>query len=442
MSNMSEIAMSQNPLPSPIDVSQPFKITLAERMSRLPAYLFAKINSALYQKRRAGEDVIDLGMGNPSEPPHDSVIDKLIEAARDPRNHGYSQSIGILNLRREVAGKYLRRHGVRLDPEKEVVVCLGSKEGFSHMCLALMGPGDTAIVPAPYFPAHVYAVALASGNCITLDVADSDKFLSNVAYTCQHLHPRPKLLIVNYPHNPSGATVDPQFFVEVVKLAKRYGFMVISDSAYADVAFDGYVPPSFLSAPGASEVGVEFTTMSKGYNMAGWRVGYACGNAEMVKALATIKAYYDYGMFQAVQIAAIMALRNTEAAVESQAKLYQRRRDVLVEGLRRIGWTVTPPRAGMFVWAKIPEQYLKNMDTLQFAMKLLEEGGVAVSPGTGFGPAGEGYLRMALVENENRLRQAVRQMGRCLLGNEAKPAPSEATKVEAASPPTSQPATN
>jgi alanine-synthesizing transaminase len=399
---------------SPAGSSEPFKITLADRMSRLPAYLFARINSALLQRRRAGEDMIDLGMGNPSEPPHELVIEKLIEAARNPVNHGYSQSIGILNLRREVAGKYLRRHGVRLDPEKEVVVCLGSKEGFSHMCLALMGPGDTAIVPAPYFPAHVYAVALASGNCITLEVADSEKFLSNVAYTCQHLHPRPKLLIVNYPHNPSGVTVDPEFFVDVVKLAKRYGLMVISDSAYADVAFDGYVPPSFLSAPGAIDVGVEFTTMSKGYNMAGWRVGYACGNQEMLKALATIKAYYDYGMFQAIQIAAIMALRNTEANVEAQAKLYERRRDVMVEGLRRIGWTVTPPRAGMFVWAKIPEQYLRNMDTLGFAMKLLDEAQVAVSPGTGFGPAGEGYLRLALVENENRLRQAVRNIGRCL----------------------------
>jgi alanine-synthesizing transaminase len=403
---------------------EPFKISLADRMSRLPQYLFARINTVLYQKRRAGEDVIDLGMGNPSEPPHESVIEKLIEAARNPVNHGYSQSIGILNLRREVASKYHRKHGVRLDPEKEIVVCLGSKEGFSHMCLALMGPGDTAIVPAPYFPAHVYAVALASGNCITLEVADSEKFLSNIAYTCQHLHPRPKLLIVNYPHNPSGVTIEPEFFVDVVKLAKRYGFMVISDSAYADVAFDGYQPPSFLAAPGAKDVGVEFTTMSKGYNMAGWRVGFASGNADMVKALATIKAYYDYGMFQAIQIAAIMALRNTEAAVESQAKLYQKRRDVLVDGLRRIGWTITPPRAGMFVWAKIPDQYLKTMDTMQFAMKLLEEGAVAVSPGVGFGPAGEGYLRMALVENENRLRQAVRQIGRCL-GHESKPAPAE-----------------
>jgi alanine-synthesizing transaminase len=407
---------------------EPFKVRLADRMHRLPPYLFARINATLHKKRRAGDDVIDLGMGNPAEPPQDLVIEKLCEAARDARNHGYSQSIGILNLRREVAGKYFRKYGVRLDPEREVVVCLGSKEGFSHLCLALMGPGDTAIVPAPFFPAHVYAVALAAGNTITLEVANSEKFLSNVAYTCQHLYPKPKLLIVNYPHNPSSVTVEPEFFVDVVKLARRYGFMVIHDAAYADVAFDGYVPPSFLAAPGASDVGVEFTTMSKGYNMAGWRVGFAAGNAEMLKALATIKAYYDYGMFQAIQIAAIMALRHTEAAVEAQSKIYQRRRDVLVDGLRRLGWTITPPRAGMFVWAQVPPKYLEGRDTLQFAVDLLEEADVAVSPGTGFGPAGEGYLRMALVENENRLRQAVRQIGR-FLGGEKKE-----TDVGAAAP--------
>jgi alanine-synthesizing transaminase len=393
---------------------EPFKIEMASRMSRLPPYLFGRINAMLYQKRRAGDDVIDLGMGNPAEPPQELVIEKLVEAARDPRNHGYSQAHGIMNLRREVASKYFRKYGVRLDPEREIIACLGSKEGFSHMCLALMGPGDTAMVPAPYFPVHVYGVALAAGNVITLEVADSEKFLKNIAYTCEHLQPRPKLLIINYPHNPSTVTVEPEFFVEIVKLARRYGFMVISDLAYADIAFDGYQPPSFLAAPGASDVGVEFTTMSKGYNMAGWRVGFAAGNSEMVRALGTIKAYYDYGMFQAIQIAAIVALRHTEAAVESQAAVYQGRRDVLVDGLRRLGWQVTPPRAGMFCWAKLPESITQQMDTLSFAMKLLEEADVAVSPGTGFGPAGEGYLRMALVENENRLRQAVRQIGRCL----------------------------
>lgn len=424
----------QQPSAERNDGDRPFKVILADRMYRLPPYLFGKINAILYQKRRAGDDMIDLGMGNPSEPPQEVVIEKLVEAARDPRNHGYSQSLGIMNLRREVAGKYFRKFGVRLDPEKEVVVCLGSKEGFSHMCLALMGPGDTAIVPAPYFPVHVYGVALASGNAISLEVANSEQFLSNIAFTCERMHPRPKLLILNYPHNPSTVTVEPEFFVEVVKLAKRYGLMVISDFAYADVAFDGYQPPSFLAAPGASDVGVEFTTMSKGYNMAGWRVGFCAGNAEMVKALGTIKAYYDYGMFQAIQIAAIVALRNTEAAVEDQAQLYQRRRNVLVDGLRRIGWEITPPRAGMFVWAKIPEPWASQMSTMDFAMKLLEEADVAASPGSGFGPAGEGYLRMALVENENRLRQAVRQIGRCLGQSEAKPTVPGAGIITAESP--------
>ena len=234
------------------------------------------------------------------------------------------------------------------------MVCLGSKEGFSHMCLALLGPGDTAIVPAPSYPAHLYAVALAAGNAILLEVADSEKFLANIAYTCQHLYPRPKLLIVNFPHNPSTTVVEPEFYVEVVKLAKRYGFMVISDLAYADVTFDGYQTPSFLAAPGAIDVGVEFTTMSKGYNMAGWRVGFCAGNAEMVRALATIKGYYDYGMFQPIQIAAIVALRHTDAAVEAQAAVYQRRRDVLCDGLERLGWPIQRPKATMFVWAKIP----------------------------------------------------------------------------------------
>jgi alanine-synthesizing transaminase len=282
------------------------------------------------------------------------------------------------------------------------------------MCLALMGAGDTAIVPAPSYPAHLYGVALAAGNTILLEVADQQKFLSNIAYTCQHMVPRPKLVVVNYPHNPSSVTVDAEFYVDLVRLAKRYGFMVISDMAYADICFDGYVAPSFLAAPGAIDVGVELTTMSKGYNMAGWRIGYCCGNSDMIRALATVKAYYDYGMFAPIQIAAIMALRHTEAAVEAQAKIYQGRRDVLVEGLRRLGWNIVPPRAGMFVWARIPERFSRQMDSVNFAMKLIEEADVAVSPGAGFGPAGEGFLRLALVENEARLRQAVRQIGRCL----------------------------
>ena len=394
--------------------NQPFDIQVATRLSRLPPYMFGQINQLLYEKRRAGNDVIDLGMGNPSDAPEPLVVDKLVEAAADPRNHGYSRSNGILNLRREVASKYLKKYGVRLDPETETMVCLGSKEGFSHMCLALMGPGDAAIVPAPYFPVHMYAVALAAGNVIALEVAESDQFLANIAYTCEHLYPKPKLVIVNYPHNPSTVTVEADFYRDLVQLAKQHDFMVISDFAYADIGFDGYQPPSFLAAPGAAEVGVEFTTMSKGYNMAGWRVGYCCGNQEMIRALGVIKGYYDYGMFQAIQVAAIMALRHTDAAVEQQSAIYQQRRDVLVEGLHRIGWQVDAPRAGMFLWARIPRPWSERMSTMEFAMKLLEEADVAVSPGSGFGPVGEGHVRMALVENENRLRQAVRQIGRCL----------------------------
>ncbi|MFW6170330.1 MAG: aminotransferase class I/II-fold pyridoxal phosphate-dependent enzyme, partial [Planctomycetota bacterium] len=391
------------------EVEPPFVVRFASRVERLPAYMFGRINQLLYQKRREGHDVIDLGMGNPSDPPEPRVVGKLAEAARDPRNHGYSKSNGIKNLRREIASKYLKRHGVRLDPDTETVVCLGSKEGFSHMCLALMGPGDTAIIPAPYFPVHMYAVALAAGNAIALEVRDCEKFLTNISYTCQHLYPRPKLLILNYPHNPSTVTVEPEFYVDVVRLAKRYGFMVISDFAYADVAFDGYQPPSFLAAPGAIDVGVEFTTMSKGYNMAGWRVGYCSGNAEMIRGLGIIKGYYDYGMFQAIQVAAIVALRHGDAAMQQQCQKYRNRRDVLVEGLRRIGWDVDPPRAGMFLWARLPRPWAETVSSMDFAMMLLEEADVVVSPGSGFGPAGEGHVRLALVENENRLRQAVRQ---------------------------------
>lgn len=408
------LAVQPSPSPEPPSPNHPFSIQVSDRVRRLPPYLFAQINRQMHEKRRAGDDVIDLGMGNPTDPPQDVVIDKLAEAARDPKNHGYAEPQGILSLRREVASKYFKQHGVHLDPQREVVVCLGSKEGFSHMCLALLGPGDTAIIPAPSYAPHLYGVALAAANSILLEVADSQKFLANVDYTCRHLIPRPKVLIVNYPHNPSTVTVESEFYVEVVKLAKRYGFMVISDLAYADVTFDGYKTPSFLAAPGAIDVGVEFTTMSKGYNMAGWRVGFCAGNPEMIRALSTIKGYYDYGMFRPIQIAAIMALRHTDAAVEAQSRIYQSRRDVLCDGLVRLGWPIERPKASMFVWAKIPEPWATQMNSFDFAMKLLKEGDVVVSPGGGFGQAGEGFLRMALVENENRLRQAVRQIGRCL----------------------------
>jgi alanine-synthesizing transaminase len=392
----------------------PFQIDVADRVKRLPPYLFGKINDLKYRKRRAGIDVIDLGMGNPTDVPETLVIDKLCEAARDERNHRYSVSTGLYNLRREVALRYARRYDVRLDADSEVLAGLGSKEVFSHMCLALLGPGDTAIVPAPSFPIHVYAVALASGNVISLECTQPDRFLANVATVAEHLYPRPKVLILNFPHNPTTTVVERDFFVDVVALARRFGFMVIHDFAYGDVCFDGYRAPSFLSVPGAKEVGVETCTMSKGYNMAGWRIGFCVGNPEMIRALATIKGYYDYGIFQPIQIAAIMALRHCEDLVQRQAGEYQRRRDVLVDGLQRIGWEVEKPKASMFVWARYPEEWRQRMGSIDFAMKLLEEAEVAVSPGRGFGEAGEGYLRLALVENEHRLRQAVRQFGRCL----------------------------
>ncbi len=399
----------------------PFSIPVAERVKRLPPYLFGKINKLKYQKRVAGIDVIDLGMGNPTDAPDPLISEKLAEALADSRNHRYSVSNGIENLRKEVTKRYWKKYGVRLDPDSEVIACIGSKEGFSHMCLALMGPGDTAVVPSPSFPIHVYGVVLAAGNVIAIDCRDPEKFLQNLAYTCEHLYPRPKVVIVNYPHNPSTTVVEQEFYVELVKLAKKYSFLVISDFAYADICFDGYQAPSFLSAPGALDVGVEFTTMSKGYSMAGWRIGFCVGNEEMVRALGTIKGYYDYGIFQPVQIAAIVAMRHCEAAVDSVAAEYRSRRDVLCDGLRRLGWEVESPKATMFVWAKIPELWAE-MGSIDFAMKLLDEGGVAVSPGRGFGEEGEGYLRLSIVENSHRLRQAVRQIGRC---TKIKPATTE-----------------
>ncbi|MGE0377017.1 MAG: aminotransferase class I/II-fold pyridoxal phosphate-dependent enzyme [Planctomycetaceae bacterium] len=404
---------------TPVD-DHAFSIPVADRVKRLPPYLFGKINKLKYQKRVAGVDVIDLGMGNPTDAPDPLIQEKMKEALADPRNHRYSVSNGIENLRKEVAKRYWKRYGVRLNPDNEVIACIGSKEGFSHMCLALMGPGDTAIVPSPTFPIHSYAVMLAAGNVIALDCREPEKFLSNIAFTCEHLYPAPKVVVANFPHNPSAAVVEAGFFVDLVALAKKYGFLVISDFAYADICYDGYQAPSFLAAPGASDVGVELTSMSKSYSMAGWRIGFCCGNSEMVRALATIKGYYDYGIFQATQIAAIVAMRHCDAAVESIAAEYQQRRDVLCDGLTRLGWDVERPKAGMFVWAKIPEPWTQ-MGSIDFAMKLLDQGGVAVSPGRGFGEDGEGYLRLAIVENTQRLRQAVREIGRCTKGKLQEP---------------------
>ena len=389
-----------------------FKIEPSQRITRLPPYLFARLNALKHAKRQAGADLIDLGMGNPVDGAPQIVVDKLCEAARDPRNHRYSASRGIKGLRIEMAKKYARLWNVELDPEKEVLACIGSKEGFSHMCLAMLGPGDTAIVPDPAFPIHNYAVALAGANVISLPLGCDQKFIDNIIMVCEHLYPKPKLLILNYPHNPTAMTVDEGFFEPVIDIAKRFGIAIIHDFAYGETCFDGYKAPSFLSAKGAKDVGVEFTTLSKPYSMAGFRVGFAAGNKDMINYLATIKGYYDYGIFQAVQIAGIIAMRHCAQDVIEQNKKYQSRRDVLCDGLTRIGWEAPKPRAGMFVWAKIPQEHLKGKNTLDYSMDLVEYAEVAVAAGGAFGENGEGYVRIALVENEQRLRQAVRNISR------------------------------
>jgi alanine-synthesizing transaminase len=389
-----------------------FKIEPAERITRLPPYLFSRLNALKLAKRQAGADIIDLGMGNPTDRAPQVVVDKLCEAAKDPRNHRYSASKGIKGLRMEVAKKYERKWNVQLDPETEVLACIGSKEGFSHLCLAMLGPGDTAIVPDPAFQIHNYAVALAGANVITVPLGIDQKFLDTIAMVCEHLYPRPKLLILNYPHNPTAMTVEQGFFETVVDLAKRFKIAVIHDFAYGETCFDDYKAPSFLSVKGAKDVGVELTTMSKPYNMAGFRIGFVAGNKDMVNYLATIKGYYDYGIFQAVQIAGIIAMRQCDADIIAQNKRYQSRRDVVCEGLARISWQVEKPRASMFVWAKVPPEHTKGKGTIDYAMDLLEYADVAIAPGRAFGENGEGYMRIALVENEQRLRQAIRNISR------------------------------
>jgi alanine-synthesizing transaminase len=389
-----------------------FKIEPSQRITRLPPYLFGRLNALKLSKRQQGADIIDLGMGNPSDGAPQIVIDKLCEAARDPRNHRYSASKGIKGLRKEIAKKYEAKWNVQLDYETEVLACIGSKEGFSHLCLAMLGPGDTAIVPDPAFPIHNYAVALAGANVISVPLGCDEKFIDNIAMVCENLYPRPKLLILNYPHNPTAMTVDEGFFEPVVALAKRFGIAVIHDFAYGETCFDGYKAPSFLSVKGAKDVGVEFTTLSKPYSMAGFRIGFATGNKDMLDYLATIKGYYDYGIFQALQIAGIIAMRNCEADIVAQNEKYRSRRDVVCDGLNRIGWQVDKPRASMFVWAKVPDEHLKGKGTIDYAMDLMEHAEVAIAPGRAFGENGEGYMRIALVENEQRLRQAVRNIGR------------------------------
>lgn len=396
--------------------TETFKIEPAQRILRLPPYLFARLNALKLQKRRQDIDVIDLGMGNPMDGAPAAVIEKLCEAVRDPRNHRYSASRGIFNLRREMAMKYARKWNVDLDPETEILACIGSKEGFSHMCLAMLGPGDTAVVPDPAFPIHNFGVALAGANVISVTLGNDQRFLDNVAMVCEHLYPKPKLLILNYPHNPTSMTVEPGFFETVVDLAKRFEIAVIHDFAYGETAFDGYQPPSFLSAPGAKDVGVEFTTLSKPYGMAGFRIGFVAGNRRMIEALATIKGYYDYGIFQPIQIASIIAMRQCESHIAEQNAKYQARRDAVCEWLDRIGWKVDKPRASMFVWAEVPPEHHGGKGSIDYAMDLLEGANVAIAPGRAFGENGEYHMRIALVENEARLRQAMRNISRFVQG--------------------------
>jgi alanine-synthesizing transaminase len=382
------------------------------RMHRLPPYLFGRINALKRELRQSGVDVIDLGMGNPNDPTPERVVDKLAEAARIKRNQRYSVSAGVFNLRREVSKFYARRWGVELDPDTEVIATVGSKEGFSHLCLATLGPGDVALTPTPAFPIHVYGPVIAGANVIGVSMTKGDeRLLADMHQMCSSLWPKPKMLILNYPHNPTTHTVDIDFFGEIVGLARRHGLYVIHDFAYGLTTFDDYRAPSFLQVEGAKRLGVETLTMSKGYNMAGWRVGFVVGNRDMISVLAAIKGYYDYGIFQAIQIATVIALRHCDGEMAAQAAVYQSRRDLLCDGLERAGWQVPKPRGSMFVWARIPEPY-QEIGSIEFAVRCLKDAEVAVAPGRGFGEDGEGYVRIALVENEERLRQAVRQLRR------------------------------
>ncbi|HKI99329.1 MAG TPA: aminotransferase class I/II-fold pyridoxal phosphate-dependent enzyme [bacterium] len=386
-----------------------FPIRLADRMSQLPDYMFEKINQIRHAKRQAGADLIDMAMGNPRDPTPQRIVEKLAEAVQDRRNHRYSVAPGIHNLRNELAKYYAARYDVGLDPTTQVIATIGSKEGFSHLCLALIGTGDRAVVPAPAYPIHSYSVLLAGGQSIPLPVQDDREFLRALVALCEDAEQRPKVLFLNYPHNPTGHCVELAFFDEIVQIARRFQIIVVHDFAYGRITFDGFEHPSFLQAKGAMEVGCEFGTMSKSYNMAGWRIGYAVGNRDVIGALNRIKGYYDYGIFQAVQIASIIALRHGEEEIAKQVATYQKRRDLVVNGLRLAGWEVEPPRGGMFAWVRIPDAFAQD-GSYPFAMRLMEEANVVVSPGIGFGPLGEGWVRMALVENEKRLQQAMRSI--------------------------------
>ncbi len=384
------------------------------RIKRLPPYVFAIVNGLKMEARKRGEDIIDLGMGNPDMPAPKHVIDKLCEAAHNPKNHRYSASKGITQLRMAVCEWYKRRFDVDLDPESETVVTIGSKEGLSHLTLATIQPGDVVMTPAPAYPIHPYSVIIAGGEVISIPIGPGIDFFAEMEKAFKKTWPRPKMLIINFPHNPTTIVVEGlEFFKKVVDFAKENNIIVIHDFAYADLVFDDYKAPSFLQVPGAKDVGVEFFSLTKSYSMAGWRVGFCVGNKDIVGALIKIKSYLDYGMFQPIQIASIVALRGPQDCVEEFRKIYESRRNVLIKGLNKAGWIIEPPKATMFVWAKIPEQFRK-MGSLEFAKLLIKEGGVAVSPGMGFGEGGDEYMRFALVENEHRIKQAAKGIKKVL----------------------------
>ncbi|MFQ5585994.1 MAG: alanine transaminase [Thermodesulfobacteriota bacterium] len=381
------------------------------RIQRLPPYVFNIVSELKMEARRRGDDIIDLGMGNPDQPTPPHIVDKLIEASRNPRNHRYSASKGIYKLRLAITDWYKRRYDVDIDPESEAIATIGSKDGLAHLALAVLSQGDVVFAPNPTYPIHAYSVIIAGGDLRSIPLAPGIDFFEELLNATKQTWPKPKLIILNFPHNPTTEVVDGEFFVKIVEFAKEHDMMVIHDLAYADIVFDGYRAPSLLQVPGAKDVGVEFFSLSKSYNMPGWRVGFAVGNKRMISALTRIKSYLDYGMFQPIQIAAIIALNGPDDCVQEICGLYRSRRDVLVNSFGKAGWDITRPKATMFVWARIPEGF-REMGSLEFSKLLLKEAKVAVSPGIGFGEYGDEYVRLALVENEHRIRQAARGVKR------------------------------
>jgi len=384
------------------------------RIARLPPYVFNIIGELKQKARAAGEDVIDFGMGNPDQPTPPHIVDKLVETARRGDTHRYSQSKGIPRLRKAICDWYQRRYDVRLDPETEAIVTLGSKEGLAHLALATTGPGDAVLVPNPSYPIHPYGFVISGADIRHVPMGnDENAFFEELEKAIHNSWPRPKMLVLNFPSNPSAHCVELDFYEKVVAIAREHEIWVVQDLAYADLCYDGYQAPSILQVDGAREVAVEFFSMSKSYNMPGWRVGFCCGNKTLIGALARIKSYLDYGMFTPIQVSAIAALEGDQACVAEINAMYKSRRDVLCTGLNAAGWPVVPPRATMFVWAQVPEFY-REMGSLEFSKKLLVEANVAVSPGVGFGEYGEDYVRFGLIENEHRTRQAIRNIKRMI----------------------------